>query len=369
MKWQSLYHEVRAKLKPQLRYERRRDVRIRAEMILAVLKQGKVAPVSRREGLGRGLFYKWWKRLVAHNFKLSALVERSRRPKTSPRKIDGLVETRIGFYRRKGLGPDMIQEYLRREGKMVGRSTIAHVINRRKKPQKRRVVRLKKHRRRYELPLPGQRLQIDVKYSPMKVEGRTVYIYVAVDECTRWRFARAYEELNAHWTVDFLERLFQAAPFPLYVLQTDNGPEFTYRLFGGGTHPMESWCREKGLRQRLIPPGVKELNGKVERSHRIDADYFYGRAPTASLEIFNAALQRWIARYNDERPHGGIGFMTPSEKLRERYLTLRETVWKGAEEARRQRFIAEAPKRASKLGRQLLDLEKELARYDLDLAG
>lgn len=370
MKWKALYHEVRAKLKPQLRYERRRDVRIRAEMILAVLKQGKVAPAARREGLGRGLFYKWWKRLKASGFKLQALVEHSRRPKRSPKKIDGVIETRIAFYRRKGFGPDMIKEYLRREGKSVAKSTITHVINKRRKPKKRRVTRLKKHRRRYELPLPGQRLQIDVKYSPMKVGGRTAYIYVAVDECTRWRFARAYGELNAHWTLDFLERLFAAVPFPIYVLQTDNGQEFTYRLMGNGAgqHPMEQWCKARGLRQRLIPPGVKELNGKVERSHRIDADYFYGRAPTASLELFNAALTRWIERYNVERPHGGIGYMTPMEKLRERFLTLRETVWKGAEEARRQRFIAETPKRATKLGRHLLDLERELAAYDHDLA-
>lgn len=369
MKWNELYHDLRARLKPQLQRERRKDVRIRAEMILAVLRHGKVAPAARRFGMGRGSFYKWWKRLKAGSYKLDGLCEKSRRPKRSPKRIDGIIETRIAFYRRKGFGPDMIREYLRREGKTVSRSTITHVINRRTHPKKKRVVRLKKHRRRYELPLPGERLQIDVKYSPMKVGGKTVYVYVAIDECTRWRFARAYDEVNTHWTMDFLHRLEKAAPFPMYVLQTDNGHEFTYRLLNGSEHPMERWCREHGMRQRLIPPGVKELNGKVERSHRIDADYFYGRAPTGSLELFNAALTRWMTRYNTERPHGGIGYLTPAEKLEERFQTLKESVWNGAAEIRRQRFIEERPKRQSQWGRSLIKLEKELAWYNSNLAG
>jgi len=368
MKWKALYHELRAKLKPQLRLERRQDVRIRAELILEALRLGSPNLAAKRQGLGRGLFYKWWKRLEASGYQVSSLVERSRRPKKSPRLIDGIIETRIAFYRRKGFGPDMIREYLRREGKIVAKSTITHVINKRQKPMIRRRSKLKKHRRRYELPLPGERIQLDVKYSPMKVGGKIVYIYVAVDECTRWRYARAYNELNAHWTLDFLDRLVKAMPFRIYVIQTDNGTEFTYKLLNGSTHPMDTWCKAKGIRHRLIPPGVKELNGKVERSHRIDADYFYGRAPTGSLELFNAALVRWIARYHKERPHGGLGYLTPAEKLQERFLLLRETVWHGNQEVRRQRFIDELPMRTTKQGQQLISLKQELDFYNSELA-
>jgi transposase InsO family protein len=195
----------------------------------------------------------------------------------------GVIETRIAHYRSKGYGADMIKEYLRREGaKQVSRSTINFVLNMRRSPEKKRRFKLKKHRKRYELVIPGLRLQLDVKYTPMKVEGRTAFVYVAVDECTRWRFAYSYLDLNAHWTLDFLDRLKKANPFPISTIQTDNGPEFTYKLMGNGSgsHPMDEWCDKYSIRHRLIPPGVKELNGKVERSHRIDADYFYGRAPT-----------------------------------------------------------------------------------------
>ena len=188
------YAVVRQKLMPQLRHNRDRDIRVKVDLILSGLKLGNVALACERLGFGRSFYYKWWKRLVFGRFRLKALQEKSRRPKRSPRKVEGYVETRIAFYHRKGYGADMIKEYLRREGlRAVSRSTINHVINKRHPPLKRRRYRLKKHRRRYELAIPGQRLQVDVKYSPMLVGGKTVYIYVAVDKCTRSRFTYAYE--------------------------------------------------------------------------------------------------------------------------------------------------------------------------------
>lgn len=341
------YQRIRKKLMHQLRRCRDRDIRIKAELILCALKTGNVSLACSRLGFARCFFYKWWRRLEKGRFRLRALKERSRRPKTSPHRIEGYLESRIGFYRRRAYGADMIREFLIREGlRPVSRSTIHHVINKRRPVVKKKRCKLKKHRRRYELVIPGQRFQVDVKYSPMPVGGKTVYIYVAVDECTRWRFSYAYEELNEHWTVDFLDRLVQASPFPIWCIQTDNGNEFTFNLLPGNTreHLMDSWCKARGIRHKLIPPGVKELNGKVERSHRIDADYFYGRAPTQSLEIFNRALAQWISFYNAQRPHGGIAYLTPVEKLRERITGLPMEVLPDFLEPMRQKFLREGPK-------------------------
>lgn len=358
------YQKVRKKLSTQLRHCRDRDIRIKAEVILCALKLGNVTLACARLGFGRSFFYKWWNRLVTGKFRLRALREKSRRPKSSPKKIGGYIETRIGFYHRKGYGADMIKEYLLREGlPSVSRSTINHVINDRKPPKKKRRFRLKKHRRRYELVIPGQRLQLDVKYTPMCVGGKTAYVYVAIDECTRWRFAYAYEELNEHWTVDFLDRLLRACPFPIHVIQTDNGPEFTFNLLPGETreHLMDEWCTRHGITHRLIPPGVKELNGKVERSHRVDADYFYGRAPTTSLEIFNRALAQWIRFYNTHRPHGGLNYQTPIEKLRERIMALPGEVLVEALEPMRQKFLKDGPKLL------MNQTEKQLVAFDLGI--
>lgn len=366
------YQTVRKKLMAQLQRCRDRDIRVKAELILCALKLGNASLACKRLGFGRSFYHKWWKRLVEGKFRLQALCERSRRPKKSPQKIDGYVEARISVYHRKGYGADMIKEFLRREGlKAASRSTINHVLNNRRPAVKKRRLKLKKHRRRYELAIPGQRLQVDVKYSPMLVGGKTVYIYVAVDECTRWRFARAYDELNEHWTVDFLGRLSTACPFPIWTIQTDNGTEFTFNLLPGNTreHAMDGWCKVHAIHHRLIPPGVKELNGKVERSHRIDADYFYGRAPTATLVIFNRALTQWISFYNAQRPHGGVAYQTPIEKLKERMAALQTAVLSETLEPMRQRFLKDGPKLLmNQTEKQLLAFDLGMSQQEIDKA-
>lgn len=369
--WQ--YPVVRKLLMPQLRKCRDKGVRVKAEFLLYGLKLGDVALAAKRLGLGRSSYYKWKRRLIDAGGKLKGLAEKSRRPRRSPKKMSIWLESKIRFLgRRKGFGALMVQQLLLRDGEpKVAVSVIQHVLNDRKPPvKKKRAPKLKKHRKRYELPIPGQRLQVDVKYCPVLIAGKRAYVYVAVDECTRWRFAWAYYELNERWTVDFLQRLQAACPFPIHVIQTDNGFEFTFKLHphSAREHAMDRWCRQHKIGHRLIPPGVKELNGKVERSHRIDADYFYGRAPTTSLEALNRALQQWLSYYNEARPHGGIKFMTPVEKLAERLLALGQQPAVGDLEPMAQQFLRESPMLQTQEGRQLLRLELELRQYNLDIA-
>lgn len=51
-------------------------------------------------------------------------------------------------------------------------------------------------------------------------------------------------------------------------------------------HQMDAWCAKNGIKHRLIPPGAKELNGKVERSHRIDEEFFYQKNNKRSFMTF-----------------------------------------------------------------------------------
>ena len=48
-----------------------------------------------------------------------------------------------------------------------------------------------------------------------------------------------------------------------------------------------------GIRHRYIQPRHPEQNGKVERSHRIDAEEFWGRRNFAGFGEAAAALQGW----------------------------------------------------------------------------
>lgn len=95
--------------------------------------------------------------------------------------------------------------------------------------------------------------------------------------------------------------MLQRLPFQVEVIQTDNGAEFQSAFH---------WhVLDKGINHVYIKPRTPRLNGKVERSHRIDA------------EVFNDKLREWEDYYNYHRPHGGLGGQTPYERLKQKTQT------------------------------------------------
>ena len=66
------------------------------------------------------------------------------------------------------------------------------------------------------------------------------------------------------------------------------------------------------------------MNGKVERSHRIDAEDFYRLLDGVVIDdtqLFVDKLQEWEDFYNFHRPHGGLGGQTPYDRLRQKTET------------------------------------------------
>lgn len=337
------------KIRQIKKFSRDRNLRIKLELFEEVFKLQVVGEACRRAGYGKNFYYKWWKRFLTSNLNPRSLVEHSRRPHRSPAKTSLKIEQKIRRYRRQGHGPRMIQGVLARENIHCSTSTINHILNKRKSPIKIKKFKPKKHNKRYELPIPGQRLQMDVKYVPNFVNNQRIYNYVIVDECTRIRFVKGYPAINSILTVDFIEQAKAFFSFPIHCIQTDNGQEFTWHLLrenlDAKKHSLDKWCEDQNIRHKLIPVGVKEHNGKVERSHRIDEQYFYWKAPTDSIENFNEALSQWIFEYNFKRPHGGISYATPMEKLDERYVFLKGICFLDRnEEEMRIKFLNSSPK-------------------------
>jgi transposase InsO family protein len=356
------YHELKKKLRSQTRKSRDSSLRVKVNLILECTRIGNVSLACKRMGLSPKSYYRWIERLREGNWKIEALREHSRRPLKSPKKISETREDRIRYFAKRGYGSRMIEAMMRRENLPVHRSTICHVLNGRKKLKKKRRIVLKAHRKRYELHIPGQRIQMDVKYVPNPVAEKRAFNYVAVDECTRWRFAKAYDKLCPESTIDFIKELVRACPFPITRIQSDHGIEFTWPG-NSWVHPCEWICHKLGIEKTLIPVGAKELNGKVERSHRIDEQYFYWKAPTVSIESFNRSLKLWIGQYNRIRPHGGLNFLTPMQKLRERYETLQKEKFEDKKlENLRLKFLESDPtkKEQRKVEQQIKELEKML---------
>jgi transposase InsO family protein len=282
---------------------------------------GNVALTCRYYGITRQSFYVWKRRYEECG--LDGLKDRSRRPKVSPNATHVDVVGKILYLRQHyHFGPAKISMYLKRYHEVsVSSSGVWRILKRldlNRLPASQRNKRLDKRWQRYEKQLPGHQVQIDVKFiAPIAGAARRKYYqYTAIDDCTRLRVLRIYPHLNQKTAIQFADYVLEKLPFQVQVIQTDNGSEF-----GSSFH---YHVLDKGVGHRYIKPRTPRLNGKVERSHRIDAEEFYrllGGAIIDDAKVFNNKLQQWEDYYNFERPHGGLGGQTPYERLRQKTRT------------------------------------------------
>jgi transposase InsO family protein len=154
---------------------------------------------------------------------------------------------------------------------------------------------------------PGQRVQIDVKFVPTAcivgdASGKKFYQYTAIDEFSRLRYLEAFEEHSTYSSTIFLEHMLHAFKFKVECVQTDNGFEFTKRF--GGSKPgdltlFEASLEQREIRHKLIRPFTPRHNGKVERSHRKDNEYFYATHKFYSFDDFKKQLAVRSREYNN----------------------------------------------------------------------
>ena len=157
----------------------------------------------------------------------------------------------------------------------------------------------------FEKAEPGESVQVDVKF--VKIAGRWAFQYTALDDCTRFRVLRLYRRLHQSSSLAFLAELCRAFPFRIRRLQCDNGQEFPF-AFALAVHA-------RGIRHRYIKPRRPQQNGKVERSHRIDQEEFWGRRRFDDFEAAAVGLSAWESHYNHERFSIALQGRTPAEKL------------------------------------------------------
>jgi transposase InsO family protein len=113
-------------------------------------------------------------------------------------------------------------------------------------------------------------VQIDVKFVqpiPGVTPRRKHYQFTAIDDCTRLRVLCIYPACSQKTSIQFPNYVLARLPFPVQTIQTDNGAEFQSAFH---YHALD-----KGVGHVYIRPRTHRLNGKVERSHRIDAEEFY----------------------------------------------------------------------------------------------
>jgi transposase len=184
----------------------------------------------------------------------------------------------------------------------------------------------KKHDKVVVVLNPGQHTQMDVKYQLHLLTNKSkAYVYNFIDHASNWSFKYAYDRINARNTDDFMVRIIWACPFKIDRLQTDNGVEFTSKYLCVSADPedhlLDKFCKENNINHKLIPPGEKELQGLVERSHRQDDQELFSRINPKDLKEFNKHLSFFKDERNRKRRFKKLNWKTPDEWL-ENYLVV-----------------------------------------------
>lgn len=97
-------------------------------------------------------------------------------------------------------------------------------------------------------------------------------------------------------------------------IQTDNGFEFTNRFCNEKPNLFKNTLKSLGIEHKLIKPFTPRHNGKVERSHRKDNEYFYALNKFYSFDDFKKQLKVYIRKYN-LFPMRPLNWLSPKEFL------------------------------------------------------
>ncbi len=299
------------------------EARIRQGVVKYGIKHGKSA-AAHRYGVSLSSVKRWSKR---YDGTWQSVQERSHRPHSHPKQHTAAEEAAIrqafgkayARYGWDGVYAQLLQShvYTRSFSGMYHAATRMGLGrgNKRKHPPR--------AARRYpELSTPGEKVQIDVKQVPYhclkgaaRRDGKRLYQWTAIDECTRLRYVFGYEEHTPENSADFLGRLQKAFPFNIQTVQTDNGTEFTYRFISDTEKcPFEKALAAGGIAHKRIPPRTPWHNGKVERSHRSDQRYFYDWEKFAGVHELNQKLNAHLL-WTNSKAMRTLGWKSPLQRL------------------------------------------------------
>lgn len=103
-------------------------------------------------------------------------------------------------------------------------------------------------------------------------------------------------------------------------LRSDHGPQYT----GAGA---EALCQRWGVLHTFAPVAPPTGNAVAERFLQTFKVELLWTRDWESIEELRIAIEEWVVRYNEERPHQALGWRTPAEQ---RALNLNQPLGRAA---------------------------------------
>lgn len=283
--------------------------------LLAVFSSGfdvNVSALCQELGVSRQTFYKYRRRWAAEG--APGLVERSRRPLSSPTETPAAVEDEIVRLRKilaVDNGAQAIAWHLARRGMAISAATVHRVLVRRGMVRAQPEKRPKSAWRRFEWPRPNDAWQIDATKWVL-ADNREVWIMDVLDDHSRVLVAaRVCDGPSSEAAVDALMHGIAQWGRPRRVM-SDNGMCFTARLQGRTRETdFERLLRGLGIRHIPSSPAHPQTCGKLERSHQTTKRWLAAVGLAATPDALQQQLDDWRVHYNQTRPHSAAKGATP----------------------------------------------------------
>lgn len=175
----------------------------------------------------------------------------------------------------------------------------------------------KAHRlKRYERNIPGELVHLDTKRLPL-LRGEAViqpreYLFVAIDDHSRWLFADIFPDKTSYSAAIFLEEVRRALPFVLTGIYSDNGSEYK----GKEGHAVHDLCKSLKISHHFTKVKHPWTNGKAERVIRTLMEEWHAktRSNHISRDHRRRHLYAYVDWYNQQRHHQTIE-CTPLQRL------------------------------------------------------
>lgn len=267
-----------------------------------------------RFGVSRPTGYKWVARHRTGGDR--GLQDRSRAPHHCPRRTDGELEALVVAARLQyGWGAKKLGQVLRiRHPDRVwpARSTLNALLERH--------GLLRKNRRRRKWAHPGaaavqtdhanQVWPADFKGQFKTGDGQYCYPLTVTDHFSRALLVcRGLRSVKTADAQPVFRALFREVGLP-DAIRTDTGAPFASTGIHGLSR-LNVWWMQLGIVPQRLTPASPQQNGQHERMHR-ELKRETARPAASSLRTQQRRFERFRARYNDERPHEGIGNQTPA---------------------------------------------------------
>lgn len=274
-----------------------------------------VVELAQRYGISRKTANKWIGRFVADG--APGLADRSRRPIRSPNitppELEDAIVTLRG--RHPNWGPKKLLWVLEQRHPDLdwpARSTVADILVRHD-------LIVHQRRRRYpghggkpavSMSAPNETWTADFKGHFRTTDGIYCYPLTVCDGASRYLLAcKGLDSTRCVLSKPVFARLFREFGMPR-IIRSDNGVPFATNGLGRLSELSVWWIR-LGIYPERIQPSHPEQNGRHERMHRT-LKRETARPPAASMRAQQRRFDRFIAEYNDVRPHEALGGATPA---------------------------------------------------------